>query len=129
MRRTFISFTLIMIFIVSIVGADLWIITKFCDGMTERLDAISMSEEIEEQRRLAEEMDRFYESYQFWLHRTVSTGKLEDIEMLLHKLNAYLKEADENEIEATAAEIRSRVNLLYSTWLYHWYHPFDFRIE
>ena len=53
----------------------------------------------------------------------------EELEMLLHKLNAYLKTEDEHEIEATAAELRARVNLLYSTDLYHWYHPFQFRIE
>ncbi len=129
MRRTFISFTIIMIFIIAIVAADIIIITDFTSGMTERLDAISALEDFEEQKVLAKEMDSFFESRRFWIHRIVPTGRAEDIEMLLHKLNAYLKEEDKNEVEATAAEIRARVNTLYSTWIYHWYHPFRFRIE
>ena len=118
-----------MLFIFAVVFADVYIITDFSSGMTSRLDAISSTEDFQKQTVLAEEMDSYYESRRFWLHRFVPTGKLEDIETLLHKLNAYLKEEDEKEIEATTAEIRARVNFLYSTWLYHWYHPFRFRIE
>ena len=129
MRRTFISFTVIMLFIITVVSADVCVITDFSSGMTSRLDALSSTEDFQKQMALAEEIDSFFESRRFWLHRFVSTAKVDDIETLLHKLNAYLKERDEKEIEATTAEIRARVNFLYSTWLYHWYHPFRFRIE
>ena len=129
MKRTFISFMVIILFIITVVSADVYVITDFASEMTDRLDMISSTEDFQEQKALAEELDSVYESRRFWLHRFIPTGKLEDIETLLHKLNAYLKEEDEKEIEATAAEIRARVNFLYSTWLYHWYHPFRFRIE
>lgn len=129
MKRTFICFTLIMIFVVSVVAADIIIITDFSSGMTQRLDEISVSESFEEQKVMAKDLDSFFQSRRFWIHRLVPTGKAEDVETLLHKLNAYLKEDDKNEVEATVAELRARVNFLYSTWFYHWHHPFEFRIE
>ena len=118
-----------MIFIITVVAVDLWVMTSFVSGMTRRLDLISDSDELMVQKELAKDLDSFYESKRFWIHRFVPTGKVEDIETLLHKLNAYLKEEDYNEVEATVAELRTRVNVLYSTYIYHWYHPFHFRIE
>lgn len=129
MKRTWISLVIIIVFIIGVSVLDLWFVSEFAAGMTARLDAVSAAETLPEKKELAEELDRYYQKQQFWAHRLIPTGRLEELEMLLHKLNAYLKTEDEHEIEATAAELRARVNLLYSTDLYHWYHPFQFRIE
>ena len=129
MKRTFISLSVILFLISLVVFFDLAFMTKFADGMTSRLDLIVESKSIAEQQKLAKELNSFYKSKEFIAHRIIPTDRIEEIETMLHKLNAYIGEEDENEIGATAAEIRARVNLLYSTYVYHWHHPFEFRIE
>ena len=129
MKRTFISFGILISLVLVVVGADLFFMMRFVEGITDRLDQISREDLLEKKKEIAADLDRFYEDNSFWAHRVVPTDRLDEIEMLLHKLNAYLKEEDYNEIEATAAELRARINLLYSTNIYHWYHPFRFRIE
>ncbi len=129
MKRTFISFGILISLVVVAVGADLFFMTRFAAGITDRLDLISQEDLLYKKKEFAEDLDRFYEENSFWAHRVVPTDRLDEIEMLLHKLNAYLEEEDYNEVEATVAELRARINLLYSTNIYHWYHPFRFRIE
>jgi hypothetical protein len=129
MKRTVISLILILFFIRLVVCGDLWFMSGFADGMNNGLDAIRDAETFADKKLLANELDSFYESRSFWAHRLIPTGRMEELETLLHKLNAYLKVGDDYEVEATVAEIRARVNLLYSTSIYHWYHPAEFRIE
>ena len=129
MKRTFISLAVILAFLIFIIGTDLIFMTSFADGMTKRLTLIIESDNIAYQREKAKEMDDYFRSKEFFAHRFIPTDRIEEIETMLHKLNAYIDEEDANEIEATAAEIRARINLLYSTYIYHWYQPFDFRIE
>lgn len=129
MKRTFISFGIILAFLLVIVGTDLVFMTSFADGMTKRLDLIIETENIDLQKKRAKELDDYFRSKEFFAHRFIPTDRIEEIETMLHKLNAYISEEDKNEIEATAAEIRARINLLYSTYIYHWYQPFEFRIE
>ena len=129
MKRTFISLAVILAFLIFIIGTDLIFMTSFADGMTKRLTLIIESDNIAYQREKAKEMDDYFRSKEFFAHRFIPTDRIEEIETRLHKLNAYIDEEDANEIEATAAEIRARINLLYSTYIYHWYQPFDFRIE
>ena len=129
MKRTFICFWILISLVLAVVGADLFFMTRLASGMTDRLDRISREDLLDKKKEIALELDRFYDENSFWAHRVVPTDRLDEIEMLLHKLNAYMKEEDYNEIEATASELRARVNLLYSTNIYHWYHPFRFRIE
>lgn len=129
MKRTFISFGIILAFLLVIVGTDLVFMTSFADGMTKRLDLIIETENIDLQKQRAKELDDYFRSKEFFAHRFIPTDRIEEIETMLHKLNAYISEEDKNEIEATAAEIRARINLLYSTYIYHWYQPFEFRIE
>lgn len=129
MKRTFISLAVILAFLIFIIGTDLIFMTSFADGMTKRLTLIIESENIAYQKEKAKEMDDYFRSKEFFAHRFIPTDRIEEIETMLHKLNAYINEEDANEIEATAAEIRARINLLYSTYIYHWYQPFDFRIE
>ena len=129
MKRTIISLCIITVLIIAIVVGDLWFMSNFADGMNTRLDAIAGADTIVEKKQLAAELDNFYMKRNFWAHRLVPTNRMEDLETLLHKLNAYLKAEEENEIEATVAEVRARVNLLYSTSVYHWYHPTGFCIE
>ena len=129
MKRTFISLAVILAFLVAIVGGDLAFMTTFADGMTKRLDLIIETENVELQKQRTKELNLFYKNKEFWAHRFIPTDRIEEIETMMHKLNAYINESDENEIEATAAEIQARVNLLYSTYLFHWYQPFEFRIE
>lgn len=129
MKRTLISLGLITVFILAVVIADLWFMTRYAEGMNTRLDAIAEAESYQEKKELAAELDDFFLSRNFWAHRLVPTGRMEELETLLHKLNAYIETEDTHEVVATVAEIRSRVNLLYSTSFYHWYHPAEFRIE
>ncbi|MBQ7971787.1 MAG: DUF4363 family protein [Clostridia bacterium] len=129
MKQTFISFGIILAFLLVIVGTDLVFMTSFADGMTKRLDLIIETENIDLQKKRAKELDDYFRSKEFFAHRFIPTDRIEEIETMLHKLNAYISEEDKNEIEATAAEIRARINLLYSTYIYHWYQPFEFRIE
>ncbi len=129
MKRTLISLCLILIFILSVVIADLWFMNRYADGMNRRLDAIVKADSYEEKKRLAGELDVFFVSHDFFAHRLVPTGRMEEMETLLHKLNAYIETEDSHEVAATVAELRSRVNLLYSTFMYRWYHPERFRIE
>ena len=129
MRRTVISLAVITVFILTVVIGDQWFMGRYADGFNERLDILEKAENLEEQKEGAAELDRFYKEGSFLAHRLIPTGRLEEIEMLLHKLNAYIETEDDHEVEATIAEIRARVNLLYSTNLYHWYHPLEFRIE
>lgn len=129
MKRTLISLGLITVFIITVVIADLWFMSRYAEGMNSRLDAIAEAKSYLEKKKLAKELDDFFVSQDFWAHRLVPTGRMEELETLLHKLNAYLETEDSHEVTATVAEIRSRVNLLYSTSIYHWYHPVEFRIE
>lgn len=129
MKRTMTGLIVITVFVVAVVLADLWFMSQYAAGMNERLDAVANAEGFENQKYAAEELDRYFNEQDFWAHRFIPTGRMEELETLLHKLNAYITTEDEHEVLATAAEIRARVNLLYSTDLYHWYHPADFRIE
>lgn len=129
MKRTFISLAVIIFFLLLIIGTDLIFMTSFADGMTNRLNLIIETENIDLQKRLARELDDYYREKEFFAHRFIPTDRIEEIETMMHKLNAYINEEDKNEIEATAAEIQARINLLYSTYIYHWYQPFEFRIE
>ncbi len=129
MKRTVISLSLITAFILAVVIWDLWFMTRYVSGMNDRLDALEAAGSLEEQKSLAMELDDFFMDRNFWAHRVVPTGRMEDLETLLHKLNAYIETEDEHEVEATIAEVRARVNLLYSTDIYHWYQPAEFRIE
>jgi hypothetical protein len=129
MKRTIISLTVIIVFILAVVCADLWFMSSYAYGINRHLDAILEAHTLESKKQRATELDEFFANKDFWAHRLVPTGRMEELEMLLNKLNAYLKTNDEHEVEATVAEIRARVNLLYSTSIYHWYQPAEFRIE
>ncbi|MBQ8894031.1 MAG: DUF4363 family protein [Clostridia bacterium] len=129
MKRTMVSLILIILFILAVVLGDLWFMSSYAEGMNDRLDALLEAKTLEEKKSCALDLDAFFEKRNFWAHRLVPTGRMEELETLLHKLNAYLKTDDAHEVEATVAEIRSRVNLLYSTAIYHWHHPTEFCIE
>ena len=129
MKRTLISLSLITVFVLSVVIGDLWFMTHYVGGINDRLDKLEAAEGLDEQKACAAELDDFFVSHNFWAHRLVPTGRMEELETLLHKLNAYIETEDVHEVEATVAELRARANLLYSTDLYHWYQPMEFRIE
>lgn len=129
MKRTVISLTLITVFILAVAWGDIYFMTGYAKGMNDRLDAVEQAESFEEKKICALSLDRFFRSKGFWAHRFIPTGRIEELETLLHKLNSYIETKDDHEVEATVAELRARVNLLYSTSIYHWYHPTEFRIE
>lgn len=129
MKRTIISLTVIIVFILAVVCGDLWFMSSYAYGMNRHLDAILEADTLELKKQRAIELDDFFVRKNFLAHRLVPTGRMEELETLLNKLNAYLKTNDEHEVEATVAEIRARVNLLYSTTIYHWYQPAEFSIE
>ncbi len=129
MKRTTVAFSLIGVFILLVVGGDLWFSNSFAKQMNRRLDTVRDAGSTAEKVENVQKLDNYYQSQDFLAHRFIPTNRLEELEMLLHKLNAYLSVGDEHEVAATVAEIKARVNLLYSTDVYHWYHPVDYRIE
>ncbi len=129
MKRTVISLTLITVFILAVALGDIYFMTGYAEGMNDHLDAVEKAVSFEEKKACALSMDQFFRSKEFWAHRFVPTGRIEELETLLHKLNSYIKTKDDHEVDATVAELRARVNLLYSTSVYHCYHPTGFRIE
>lgn len=129
MKRTLTSLIVITVFVVSVVVADLWFMSSYAKGMNERLEQIEKVETMEMKKEAVLDLEHYFKNKNFWAHRIVPTGRLEELETLLYKLNAYIAASDEHEVTATIAELRSRVNLLYSTNLYHWYHPAEFSIE
>ncbi len=128
MKRMVIPLIIIIALVGFIVAADLWFITSYASGMTERLDALSQAQP-GEQAEQCREIIHFHFDKKFWVRRFIPSARLDEIEMLLHKLDAYVEEGDQNEIGATTAEVRARVNRLFSTFLYHWYHPEGYRIK
>ena len=129
MKRTLISLSLITVFVVAVAAADIWFMTDFASEMNRRIDLLEQARGYQEQRACALALDEYFESKKLLANRFVLTDRMEEMETLLHKMNSYIETEDEHEVVATAAELRARVNLLYSTAFYHWYHPIEFRIE
>lgn len=129
MKRTIISLSLITLFVFGVVFFDLFFMTRYVGALNDRMDLLEHASSREEQIERALDLGEFFKEHKFWANRLIPTDRMEDMETLLHKLNAYIETEDVHEVEATIAELRSRVNLLYSTDPYHWYHPTRFRIE
>ncbi len=129
MKRIFISLGVILAFMVLVLVADFVFMGHYADGMNQRLDSLEMAASYEEKMGCAKELISFYKSNDFLAHRLIPTGKLDELEMLLYRLVVFLKAEEDYEASATVAEIKARVNLLYSTVFYHWYHPKEFGIE
>ena len=129
MKRTIVSLILISLFVCGVVIFDVSFMTNYAKRMNELLDQVENAADSEAQKDAALQLDAYFEKQNFCAHRFVPTGMIDEIETLLYKLNAYISTNDEHEICATISEIRSKVNSLYSTSLYRWYHPPEFRIE
>ncbi len=124
MKRTVVCLVAIFVFIITVVLADLVFMTGYAKGFNRRLDDLERAQTTEELHRVSQDLHAFFKGRDFWAHRFVPTNRLEDLEMLLLKLSAYIDTEDEHEVRATTAEIRARVNLLYSTDFYRWYQKF-----
>lgn len=129
MKRFFVCLGLIVAFIFTVLAADLWFMTEYADGMNQRLDAIEKASEFEEKIDRAADLAAYYESNSVYAHRLIPTSRLDEVEMLISRLIVFIKAEEGYEASATTAEIKSRINSLYSTMIYHWYHPRDFGIE
>lgn len=129
MRRTMIPLGIIALSILLVVSLDLWFMTGFAMKMDRQLDLIEDAGDLEERKAAALEMDAYFKEKSFIAHRLVPTDRLDELGILLHKLNAYIQTEDEHETMATTAEIRAKINTMYSTWIYRWYHPEEFCIE
>ena len=62
-----------------------------------------------------EEIKKCFYERDFWAHRIVPTNRLEELETILARLSAYIESGERSEIRAAAAELKTRVRLLYST--------------
>ncbi len=129
MKRTMVALGLITLFILTVVLLDFWFMTGFAKEMNNQLDRVEAAESFEEKKEFALKMDEYYSKRSFIAHRLVPTDRLDELKALLHKLNAYIQTKEEHEVLATTAEIRSKVNSMYSTAFYLWYHPEEFCIE
>ncbi len=129
MKRTMTGLCLILFFILLVVALDLWFMTRYVGGLDHRLDLLKQTENQIDRKTAAYELDGFFKDNSFLAHRFIPTDRLDELEMLLHKMNSYISTDDAHEIDATIEEFRARIHLLYSTSFYHWYQPFEFRIE
>ncbi len=111
----------IMAFVLAVSIFDAVFMSTFAKEMNECLDAVDQAETIEEMAREAKELERIYNKRNFFLHRLAPTMRLEEIEVSLSKLKAFLAVKNYDECLALSAEIRRRVNQLYSTGFYRWY--------
>ncbi len=125
MKRTVINLTLITLFLTAIAVGDLLFMNRYSKEMNERLDAVEDAQSYEEKQNASKLLCEYFQSKYFLAHRLVHTGRLDEVETLLHKLNAYIKTEDEHEVDATVAELRGRVDLLFN----HWHQPRQFSIE
>ena len=121
MKRTVICLSLIVVFVALVVILDIWFVSVYVDGFNQCLDQLDQGQTYSELSVAAERLSTYFHRKSFWAHRIVPTGRLEELETLITKLNAYIEVHDIHETRATSAELRARVNLLYSTGFYRWY--------
>lgn len=129
MRRFLISLGFIMLFVIGSVVFEQWYMYRFAKGMNEGLDDIMEAKQYVKQTEAMGALNDFYEKNHPVISHLVFSNRLEEIETVLHKLNAYVAAEDENEVPATIEELRSRINLLASTELYRRNHPHGFCID
>ena len=121
MKRTFICFFGILVFVLSVSVFDGVFMSSFAENMESVLEEIQNVKSFDEMRDRADKMVDYYKSQEFLLHRLVPTNRLEEIEVSFVKLKAFLEVENYDECLAIAAEIESRVNQLYSTGFRNWY--------
>lgn len=129
MKRTFISLGLILTFLIAILATDLFFMSHYADGMLSRIDSLETAESYEIKNLKMDDLLAFYEANDFLAHRFVMTDRMDEIDVLIYRLAAFLEAEEDYEVSATIAELKARIHSLYSTWLYHWYHPREFGIE
>ncbi len=129
MKRTFVSLGLIILFLVAVLAADLIFTTYYADGMLKRLDALEAVESFELKEAKTQELIDFFEKNDFLAHRLIPTNRMDELETLIFRLVSFLEAEEAYEVSATVSEIRARIHSLYSTSVYHWYHPREFGIE
>ena len=116
MKRTIINLTLITVFLTAVTLGDLWFMHRYSGGMNERLNAVEDAGNYEDQIKASRSLDEYFRKNYYLAHRLIHTGRLDEVETLLHKLNAYIRTEDEHEVAATVAELRGRVDLLFNHW-------------
>lgn len=130
MKRFIISLSLILLFVIAAVFFDQWYMYGFAEKMNEGVDQLIISMEDAQKRSDAVEiLNKTFRKARPIINQLVFANRLEEVETVLYKLNAYIEIGDEREISATAEELRSRVNLLSSADLYYRNHASRFGIN
>ncbi len=128
MKRIFGCFFGIIAFVLAVSIFDAVFMSSFAKEVNERLDAVDRAATMEEIEKEVAALERIFKERDFWLHRLVPTNRLEEIEVSLAKIKAFNVAGNEDECLGISAEIRSRVNQLYSTGFYRWYQSWFKRI-
>lgn len=129
MKRFLISLILILLFVGGSVVFDQWFMCRFAKEINGGLDRIVQAEEQSERDEAIKALNQCYDDRHPIADHLIFANRLEEIETLLYKLNAYVEAEDEEEILATAQELRARINLLHSLEFYRGNHPSDFSIN
>lgn len=129
MKRFLISLILILLFVGGSVVYDQLFMCRFAKEMDEKIGRIVAAENQEACRDAVVELNSYYGKRHPIADHLIFSNRLEDIETLIYKLNAYVEEDDKKEILATAQELRARINMLHSIEFYRGNSPEDFRIK
>ena len=120
MKRFVISLSLILVFIMGAIFFEHWYMQDFAFTMNGQITLLE--EAVRKQENVSTAMEQLNDAY----HRNrpivsqlVFSNRLEEVETVLYKLNAYIKAADQSEINATIAELRARMRLLSSSQRYY----------
>ncbi len=129
MKRFLISLILILLFVGGSVVYDQWFMCRFAKEMNDGIDGIIQAQHQSEKENAVEQLNECYAKRHPIADHLIFSNRLEEIETLLYKLNAYIEEQEDAEILATAQEMRSRINLLHSIEFYRGNRSGDFSIR
>lgn len=129
MKRFLISLILILLFVGGSVVYDQWFMCQFSKEMNNGIDGIIQAQNQLEKEGAVERLNKCYEKRHPIADHLIFSNRLEEIETLLYKLNAYIDREEDAEILATAQELRSRINLLHSIEFYRGNRSKDFGIR
>lgn len=121
MKRTLISLGVILISLIIVVSWNLAFVSQYAREMKRELDYLCEAESYAEMKKAVRRMESIHEKNEQMAYCLIPAGKVEEIKTLLNKLNSYVETGDIDEIKATASELASRINLMYSVNLFHWY--------
>ena len=110
MKRIVVSLIAILVIVVFAVLSGILYSRAYVEGFEGLLDELDCTQQKE---AVMDKMIQYYWRHSAIVCRIVPLSRMEEIETLLYKLNAYVKKGDEKETLATSEELRARVKMIY----------------